>query len=285
METNLKNFKLLWITDPHLNFVHEEAIKSFCRKIKEKEPNAVVITGDIAEAPSIVSYLGFMDLNLENKCPIFFVLGNHDYYHGTIEGVREVMERLFTYDEASKMILEPRLGWLSSSGVVPLTEKTALIGHDGWYDGQYADWYKSKVYLNDYLLIGELADRACPVRELRFAKINELAKEAAEIVRNNLSEAFKTFEHVYVATHVSPFRENSTYEGKISDDDWMPHFSSKHMGDMLLEMADNYQHKQITVLCGHSHGGADNQITHNIRCVTGEARYRHPRINHVFEVE
>jgi len=181
METNLKNFKLLWITDPHLNFVHEEAIKSFCRKIKEKEPNAVVITGDIAEAPSIVSYLGFMDLNLENKCPIFFVLGNHDYYHGTIEGVREVMERLFTYDEASKMILEPRLGWLSSSGVVPLTEKTALIGHDGWYDGQYADWYKSKVYLNDYLLIGELADGLARLENFDLPRLTSWQKKPPKL--------------------------------------------------------------------------------------------------------
>lgn len=278
-------FKLLFCTDIHLNFVHEEAIKSFCRKIKAREPNAVVITGDIAEAPSVVHYLAFLDLQLGNACPIFFILGNHDYYHGRIESVREQIGRLFTYDEGSKLILEPRLGWLNTSGVVPLTEKTALIGHDGWYDGQYANWFTSKVYLNDYLLIGELGDAACPTRELRFAKINELAKEAAEHVKDKLSEAFKTFDHVFVATHVSPFRENSTYEGKISDDDWMPHFSSKHMGDVLLEMAENYQHKQITVLCGHSHGSADNKIAPNLRCITGDARYRHPKINHVFELE
>lgn len=278
-------FRLLFCTDLHLNFVHEEQIKSFCRKIKAQKPSAVVITGDIAEAPSIVPYLGFMDLQLENECPIFFVLGNHDYYHGSIETVREKMTELFTYDEASKSILEPRLGWLGSSGVIPLTEKVALVGHDGWYDGQYADWFKSRVYLNDYLLIAELADNACPVLKLRHDKINELAKEAASYVEVQLLEAFKTFEHVYVATHVSPFRENATYQGKISDDNWMPHFSSKHMGDMLLEVASNYPHKKITVLCGHSHGGADNQIAENIRCVTGEARYRHPRINHVFEVD
>jgi len=279
------NFKLLFATDIHLNFVHEEGIKSFCRKIKAQEPSAIVITGDIAEAPSLVDYLGFMDYNLEHRCPIFFVLGNHDYYNGSIENVRETMGRLFTYDETSKMILEARLGWLNTSGVIPLTEKIALVGHDGWYDGQYANWFKSRVYLNDYLLIKELADSACPTKELRFAKINELAKEAAEYIEEQLHEAFKKFDHVFVATHVPPFRENSTYDGKISDDDWMPHFSSRHMGDMLLAVADKYQHKNITVLCGHSHGGADNQITPNIRCVTGRARYRHPAIDKIFEID
>lgn len=279
-----KNFNLLFATDLHLNFVPESKIKELCQKFLAKSPDAIVITGDIAEAPSIVDYLGFLGLHIKN-CPIFFVLGNHDYYHSSIEGVRDTMTKLFTYDETSKMILEARLGWLGSSGIVPLTEKTALVGHDGWYDGQYANWYNSKVYLYDYTLIKELADTACPIKELRFAKINELAKNSAEYVRLHLEDAFKTFENVFVATHVSPFRENSVYQGRISDDNWMPHFSSKHMGDMLLDVASKYPNKQITVLCGHSHGSADNKIMPNLRCITGDAQYRYPKINKVFNIE
>lgn len=281
----MNNFKMLWITDPHLDHTHEKAIESLCRKILNFVPDALVITGDIAEAPTIVSYLGFLAHHLENKFPIFFVLGNHDYYHGSIEEVRENMKRLFTYSENSKKILEPRLGWLSSSGVVPLTQKTALVGHDGWYDGQYANWHTSRVSLGDYLLIRELSDKACPVKELRFDKINELAKEGSEYIQSCIAEAFVTFEHVFVATHVPPFRENAVYAGEISDNHWMPHFSSKHMGDMLLKMAEEYPNKQITVLCGHSHGKADNLIAPNLRCLTGLARYRHPAINHIFKIE
>lgn len=278
-------FRLLHATDIHLNFVRESSIHRFCKRMRDEQPDAVVITGDIAEAPSVAEYLAFLDIHCKNEFPIFFVLGNHDFYNGSIYETRERMRNLFTYDEASKLIHEARLGWLGSSGVIPLTEKTALVGHDGWYDGQYANWFKSRVYLNDYILIRELADNACPLRELRFAKINELAKDATEYVQEQLSEAFKTHDHVFVATHVSPFRENSVYAGKISDDDWMPHFSSKHMGDMLLEMADLYQHKNITVLCGHSHGSADNQITPNLRCITGDAKYHHPKVNQVFELD
>jgi len=278
-------YKLLFLTDIHLNFVNTKAIKNLCRKIKEKNPHAILITGDIAEANSVVDYLGFLNLHLKDVCPIFFVLGNHDYYHGRIEDVRQTVEKLFTYDEASKMIFEPRLGWLSSSGVVPLTEKTALVGHDGWYDGQYANWFTSRVFLNDYLLIRELADTACPTKNMRFDKINELAKDAAAVVKHNLESAIKIYEHVIVGTHVPPFAENAVYNGKISDDDWLPHFSSKHMGDMLLEVAMNNPDKQITVLCGHSHGNADNQIKPNLRCITGQAKYRYPNISQILTIE
>lgn len=285
-ETNNNNqpFKLLWTTDIHLDHCHEERIRAFCRRMKEAEPDAIVITGDISNASQVVLHLGFMDLLLENQCPIFFVLGNHDYYNGLIVSVREEMRQRFTYDEASKMILEPRLGWLGSSGVVPLTEDTALVGHDGWYDGQYANWFASQVRLNDYVLIGELGDIACPVRELRFAKINELAKDAAAYVEKQVKAAFVDFDHVFVATHVAPWPENSVYAGKQSDADWLPHFSSKAMGDVLYRLAQEHPQKRLTVLCGHSHGEADVQHLPNLRALTGKARYRNPKINKVFEL-
>lgn len=279
-----ETYKLLHITDIHLDHASEITIKKFARKIREVQPSAVIITGDIAEAPSITTHLGHLDLLLENKCPIFFVLGNHDYYHSSIKEVREEMSKLFTYDETSKITQESRLGWLGNSGVIPLTEKTALVGHDGWYDGQYANWFKSRVWLNDYLLIAELGDTVSPLKELKFKKINELSLESAEYVKTQITEAFKTHEQVIVATHVPPFRENAVYNKKISDDDWMPHFSSKHMGDMLLEMASQNKDKYITVLCGHSHGYADFRAMPNLRCYTGQARYGQPCISKIFEV-
>lgn len=282
--TDTKKYRLLWITDPHLNFIHEERIKAFARRVLKEKPDAVVLTGDIAEGQNITDYLAFFDLQLGNSCPTFFVLGNHDFYNRSIAGVREKVSNLFTYDETSKMVRDACLGYLSTSGVIPLTEDTALVGHDGWYDGQYADWFKSKVWLNDYQCIAEIGGNACPLNILRFDKINKLARESADYVEEQVNKAFEDFDHVFVATHVPPFRENAVYDGKISDDDWMPHFSSKTMGDTLLKLAQDNPDKRLTVLCGHSHGHADVQHLPNLRCITGKARYRHPKINHVFEI-
>ena len=48
------------------------------------------------------------------------------------------------------------LTWLPASGVVQITEATVLVGHGGWGDSRAADFLKSDVILNDYLLVEEL---------------------------------------------------------------------------------------------------------------------------------
>jgi len=277
-------FRLVFCTDLHLNFVDEKTIEEFAQNICAKNPDALVITGDIAEGQNIVDYLAFLDLQMHNRCPIFFVLGNHDYYNRSISEVRKKIGGLFTYSEKQKTEQQPRLGYLSTSGVIPLTEDTALVGHDGWYDGQYANWFTSQVWLNDYHCITELSDKVCPVKSLRFAKLNELARESANYIKEQATKAFEDFDQVFVATHVPPFRENAVYDGKISDDNWLPHFSSKAMGDALLNLAQNNPDKRLTVLCGHSHGQADVQHLPNLRCLTGKAKYRYPMLNKVFEI-
>jgi len=49
------------------------------------------------------------------------------------------------------------LHWLSDCGVVSLTPKTSLVGHDGWGDGRLGDYENSPVKLNDFSLIAELS--------------------------------------------------------------------------------------------------------------------------------
>lgn len=281
---NKNKFSLVHATDIHLNFCNEARIKMFCDEVLDVEADAIVITGDIAEATTVIDYLGFLSVNLEKSLPIFFVLGNHDYYGGSILEVRNNMKKFFTYTEDMKKNRAPRLAWLGSSGVIPLTGDTAIVGHDGWYDGQYANWFTSNVWLNDYSSILEL-NNASYIKQLLFEKINELSRESAEYVRKNVTKAFDSgYRHVFVATHVSPFRETSTFKGKMSDENWMPHFSSKAMGDVLLNLASSNPEKVITVLSGHSHGGADVSVASNLRVIAGAAKYREPKIGQIFDI-
>jgi predicted phosphohydrolase len=86
----------------------------------------VVLTGDFAESRSLKrAAKGFGEGPVK---PIYFVLGNHDYYGGSIDGTRTVARRLSGY-----------LRWLHSAGIVQLHRETALVGHEGWYDAQYGD--------------------------------------------------------------------------------------------------------------------------------------------------
>ena len=64
----------------------------------------------------------------------------------------------------------------------------------------------------------------------------------------------------------------------------LPFFSCKAMGDVLLEMSEAHPNCQILVLCGHTHGGGEVQVTENLRVVTGAAEYGRPEIQEVLQV-
>lgn len=59
------------------------------------------------------------------------------------------------------------------------------------------------------------------------------ADEDASALRNDLEKARNLKPKlIIVLTHVPPFKEACLHKGKISDDDWLPYFSSKVMGDI-----------------------------------------------------
>ncbi|MBC2717224.1 MAG: metallophosphoesterase [Desulfobacteraceae bacterium] len=262
--------KTIWLTDIHLEFLNDPAFDHFMRELCDKNADAILISGDIAQAPTLERYLLKMAQSL--AIPIYFVLGNHDYYHGSISGVRSAVTRLL---EKST-----HLHWLNVSGAVYLSPTTCLVGHDGWCDARFGDYYHSSVMLNDFLLIFELS--ALSRGEL-LQQLNRLGDEAAEHFKIVLPEALKSAEHVVVLTHVPPFLEAAWYNGKYCESDWLPFFSCKAVGDILTEIMKKYQDKRMTVLCGHTHGGGMSQILPNLVALTGQARYGHPGIQETFE--
>lgn len=186
--------KLAWCTDIHLNFLEPDQLASFCSTIAAHEPDAIAITGDISEAPWLDDHLEALEKALD--VPIYFVLGNHDYYRGSIKVVRDEMRAL---SKRSK-----HLRWLPAAGVIALGE-TALVGHDGWADARYGNFSTSRVMLNDYLHIDELAYLP---RSARRARLNALGDEAASYLRGVLTEALARYEKVVVLTHVPPFQRS-----------------------------------------------------------------------------
>ena len=81
--------KLAWLTDIHLNFVEDEVREKFYQEIIKTKPEGLLISGDIAEAPSISEIL--IEMSQKINKPIYFVLGNHDYYYGEVLNVRKAI--------------------------------------------------------------------------------------------------------------------------------------------------------------------------------------------------
>ncbi len=256
---------LAWATDIHLNFVNDQQVEAFCREVVMSEPHAVLLSGDIAEAQNVEKYL--LALAGQIELPIYFVLGNHDFYGSSIAAVRGRVEVL-SCDV-------PCLHWLTASGIVELTPETALVGHDSWADGRLGAGIRSPVILNDYFCIRELSYLS---PEDRFAKLAALGDEAAAYIRGVLRKAFDRFPRLLLLTHVPPFRESCWHEGRISDDDYLPHFACKAVGDVLREVMEARPDKDLTVLCGHTHGEGYVEVLPNLRVRTGGSVYGKPML-------
>jgi len=261
-----------WLTDLHLNFVPPRKRAAFYSKLRRQRLDAVLLGGDVGEAGSVTQLLAEIENGL--KMPIYFVLGNHDFYGGSIAAVRDAVKR--------QAAASPWLRWLPASGVVPLTATTALVGHDSWADGRLGDFFRSEVLLNDYLLIAELRGRK---KKERYAQLNALGDEAAEFLEGRTREALAGWRNILVLTHVPPFRESCWHEGRISDDDYLPHFACRAVGDRLAAIMRDHPDKTMTVLCGHTHSPGSARILDNLTVFTGRAEYGEPELQRVFELE
>ncbi len=269
---------LVFATDIHLNHVEDFRIRALAYAIMRRNPDVVLIGGDISEAPELEMKLRFLEMHLKGV-PIYFVCGNHDYYNGSIRDVRKGLRKRF---KAGQSI------WLPTAGVVTLAPGVALVGHDSWYDGGYpkknGDWWNSMLGMNDYFIILELGPAQCQNRSMQYKVIQKLAKEGADHIKKYLPLAFKNHDKVFYMQHVSPFAETSRGpDGKMSDPDWMPHFCSRQSGEAILQvMKKQPADKQLTVLCGHSHTEAWDWPLPNVYCYCGPAQYGRPKVAKVF---
>lgn len=267
----MKKKKILWTTDIHLNFLKDKEVDIFIKKLQNESPEILLIGGDIGEAPSICYYLQKLEQSIE--CPIYFVLGNHDYYQGSIS---EVKKDICQLTNSSK-----KLFFLDTIPFVELTKNTALVGHSGWADGKFGDYNNSKVVLNDYILINEFIGLD---KNQRLKKLNELGDEASAKIKKNLVSAFKNYKKVLCLTHVPPFRESCWHEGKISDDNYLPHFSCKSVGEVMKKIMQSRLDCSLEVLCGHTHSPGNAQIMSNLSVITGKASYGKPEIQKIFYI-
>ena len=259
--------KIAWATDIHLNFLAGEEVDRFGHRVRAMDVEAFVVTGDIAEAPSLAPLLH--RLAAASERPAFFVLGNHDFYRGSVEQVRDLA-----------IDLPGTVGvWLPWAAPIPLGDRSVLVGVDGWGDGRLGNPEQTPIRLNDFRLISELVGRSHPQL---LERLRLLGDQEALRAREVLQQALETgATRVLFATHVPPYREACLYEGRPSDDDWAPFFTCKAVGDVLLEFAAAKPGVDFLVLCGHTHCAATVQLRPNLTVHVGAAEYGRPAIEEI----
>ena len=268
--------RIAWLTDIHLNVLPQNNIEKFCRTIAAGNaaysPDVVVISGDIAEAASVAADLEAMAACL--RLPIYFVLGNHDFYGSSIANTCEHIRQTCRQSRY--------LRWLSGREVYELTPTVGLVGDGLWADGRSGDYQKSELLLNDYFLIEDLAKLN---KQERWEKLKALGDAAAQRCREILPKALAKYRQVFFISHVPPFRQACFYLGKPSDGADLAHFCCQAAGEVLRDIMTQHPQHQLIVLSGHTHECADVEILPNLRVLVGSAEYGDPVVQYLFEIE
>lgn len=227
----------------------------------------MLLSGDIAVAPTLGASLQFLEAEIQR--PIFFVLGNHDYYDGSREGVHASVRNLCARSSL--------LHWLDDEpDVIRLNGTTGLVGAGGWADGGYGDYHRSTYEMADYRSIGDFRELDRGARlEVMQGWANAAATRLERLTTGIRAEHFR---QLLVVTHVPPFPEVCLYQGKLPTDDTVPHYASKRMGQALLRIATATPSVSLKVLCGHSHEQAAFHPLANLSICSAKARYGAPEI-------
>jgi len=255
-----------WASDLHLDHADPAAAELLHHGLRQTADIPVILTGDLSTAPRLASDL--IRLADAARAPLWFVLGNHDHYHGSVGAVRDAVIALGE--------LHPQIRWLPPAGVVMLDGVTALIGVDGWADGRHGNALTTPLVLNDDRLIAEVA--AQPDRLGRLAVKRALADGDATRLATLLDRAAASAATIVVATHVPPFVEALPATGRLSRVEWHPLLVSGATGAVLRRFAAAHPDHQIEVLAGHSHTARDVRLLPNLRCRVAAARYGAPRV-------
>ncbi len=252
LNCTLSGLTFFCLSDLHLDNDRWDLLLPILREVSKRQISAIIILGDVSDGEHTVRFLHLIEE--ETRRPVYFVLGNHDFYGRYVDARRYELHRLFSE------------GYLSQRQLpLEISATSSLIGHDGWADGLEGDFFASTVILRDSF---EIRDLKGLNREEYFDRINELSDEAVEAILRQLNHArSKAYKKLIIVSHVPAFREVCLWEGNIAHDMWAPHFVSKKLGDLLGDFFSKAPDITGLVLSGHSHHPAQKWIMPNLNSI------------------
>lgn len=261
--------KLIWLSDIHLNFLNERLRKEFYDTLVSADGDLVVISGDIGESQNFVSYI--KEMGEHTKLPIFFVMGNHDYYGSSVKNVRKKVKKFC---------------WLGNDEGQALSETTFLTGVDGWGDCRLGDFEGSKLVMSDWIYISDLYKAyGTGIKSSLKNVLQRLADNDAAQLKSNVEKAVsKGYRKIIITTHVPPFEEASLHLGKPGGPDGLPFYASKCLGDAILPIAESNPQLDFLWLSGHTHSRATYKPLSNMTVKVAKAEYYRPTVEEVFDV-
>ncbi len=266
--------KLVWASDIHLNFINGTGIDRNARElfyadILNRNPDCVVISGDIAESHNVVELLQEVELSV--GAPLYFVLGNHDFYRSSVKAVKESVKHM---------------GYIPNMGVIPLSASTALVGVDAWGDCRNGDYENNTMTMSDWLYIEELNAAYLKGPAKLKKALQKLADADAQLLAKRVTKAVAGgFKRIIIVTHVPPFENACLNSGRKSTPSGLCFFSSRILGETIEPIAREHSEVDFLWLCGHTHSRVTLHVRENLEVRVAGAEYYYPQVNGVIEYD
>jgi 3',5'-cyclic-AMP phosphodiesterase len=243
--------ELVWLSDLHADGLQSD-FSAHVEGLRQQAPEGILITGDISNATQLEEHLMIL---AKLSCPIFFVLGNHDFWNGSFAGVTSLVRSVCSRNS--------NLFFLERHGLVPLGEGVVMMGCQGWGDGRAGLGEKSPVTSRDRDSIKDFANKP---RERYFEQLRSLGQASVAGLPKQARSAFERADHLILATHVPPFVPSA-----LRTPEQLPYYVNMALGRRILGIARRFPGKRISVYCGHTHRSCTYQPLPNVIVRVAEA--------------
>lgn len=253
--------RFAWFSDVHLGLTALPSFKRmFIARLNDANVDGLFLTGDISTGILIESNLIYLARKFEK--PIYFVLGNHDYFGRHTNSVHSDVKRICSE--------HPNMHWMTDSGVLELNEYVAVVGTEGWFDA-VGDTRALRWTFDWFMTLDFLQLDGMPERIVRW---REMASASATLVAKNLRQALKTHGEVYVLTHFPPWLDATVLTGSFTERLRASYNTNTVMGRAIEEVMREHPDQKVTVLSGHTHAPCHLQVRDNVECHVARANYR-----------
>lgn len=229
--------------------------------LRKEAPEGIFITGDISNG--IMTAFDLKILASTLKCPIYFILGNHDRYFSSFEESDQKFNSLCKE--------YPNLIWLTPiKNPTAISEEVCLIGADGWYDANLGN-PEYLEYTLDWRLIKDF--KGLSMKE-KIDKFRDLSKQSADLIEEKLELALEqNYKTIYILTHMPPWAEATRDVGTILEKFWLPYNVNLTMGKAIEKVMKDRNKRHAIVLSGHIHEDKWIHVSRNIECKVNKAKY------------
>jgi 3',5'-cyclic-AMP phosphodiesterase len=249
--------KFLWYTDTHFNRIAPWNLLKLFNNIKNQKPKGIFLTGDISNGLSTAFILKIMAKFL--RCPIYFVMGNHDYSFSSFQKTNLKIRNLCKNYQ--------NLVWMTEAEPIALNNDVALIGAEGWYDASAGNTKYLK-FTPDWMMIKELRSLSTMEERVKMFQLlaNKSSEQIAAKLKTALTQGYKT---IYILTHVPGWKQATKNYGTIFENFWLPYNTNLRLGDTIEKIMKNHPDRHVICLAGHTHDPKIVRISFNIECHVG----------------